>query len=353
MGKPDCYVTLTAVQNTPTQWAEMGYEVGFEQIKLTSERAATPIRSAIRPDAWIEVSETPTHIVIKAGRVTDTVYRIGRTTGVIESMVDNGREMLATPIRPTVWRAPTDNDRKIRVDWANVGFDRAVVKCYGCRVTAVDEVSATVTAELSLGAAPHRSFLHTDVTYTVYAEGGVKLDFDVRVADHVPHLPRFGVEFLMPAENELIRYYGRGPVESYRDKRHASHQGLFSTTVSDHFEHYVRPQENMAHTDTRWMTVASHAGHGLLCVSAGQDFSFNCSHFTPAMLTTTAHDYELVPLRETCVNLDMTQAGIGSNSCGPVLHPRWRLDDKSFGFAVRIMPALVNGVDPFAEADLV
>jgi beta-galactosidase len=349
----DAYVTLTAVQNTPTRWAEMGYEVGFEQIKLTSERVTSPIQAAIRPDAWVETYQTPTHIVITAGRATETEYRIGRTTGLIESIVDNGREMLATPICPTVWRAPTDNDRNIRNAWQAAGFDRAVVKCYNCDLTAVDDVSATVTAELSLGAAPYRPFLHTTVTYTVYAEGGVKLDFDVRVAESAPHLPRFGVEFLMPAENELIRYYGRGPVESYRDKRHASRQGLFRTTVSEHFEHYVRPQENMAHADTRWMTVASHAGHGLLCVSAGNDFSFNCSHFTPAMLTATAHDYELVPLRETCVNLDMTQAGIGSNSCGPELHPRWRLDAKVFGFTVRIMPALVNGVDPFAEADRV
>jgi len=350
-GKPDGYVTVTAVQNTPTRWAEMGYEVGFEQIKLTSERVTSPIRDAIRPDAWVQTYQTPTHIVITAGRATETAYRIDRTTGLIESIVDNGREMLATPIRPTVWRAPTDNDRNIRNAWQAAGFDRAVVKCYNCELTAVDDVSATVTAELSLGAAPYRPFLRATVTYTVYAEGGVKLDFDVRVAENAPHLPRFGVEFLMPAENELIRYYGRGPVESYRDKRHASRQGIFRTTVSEHFEHYVRPQENMAHADTRWVTVASHAGHGLLCVSAGNDFSFNCAHFTPAMLTATAHDFELVPIRETCVNLDMAQGGIGSNSCGPELHPRWRLDDKEFSFSVRIVPALVNGVDPFAEAD--
>ena len=153
----------------------------------------------------------------------------------------------------------------------------------------------------------------------------------------------------MPEEHEALRYYGRGPVESYRDKRYASRQGVFETAVSSHFEPYVRPQENMAHTDTRWMLVSSVAGQGLLAVTTGEDFSFNCSHFTPEILTKTPHDYELIPLKETCVNLDKLQSGIGSNSCGPALNPRWRLSEKEFDFSVRLMPVFAHAVDPFEE----
>ena len=177
------------------------------------------------------------------------------------------------------------------------------------------------------------------------------LSYRAKVADNAPFLPRFGVEFLMPEENESLRYFGRGPVESYRDKRHASRQGLFETTVTDHFEHYVRPQENCAHADTRWMLVSSVAGQGLLAVTTGKDFSFNCSHFTPAQLTDTAHDYELVPMKETCVNLDMIQSGIGSNSCGPGLYPHWQLSEKEFDFSIRLMPVFAHAVDPFEETE--
>jgi len=184
----------------------------------------------------------------------------------------------------------------------------------------------------------------------VYAEGGIKLEYDVDVLDkNAPFLPRFGVEFLMPEGNENLSYYGRGPVESYRDKRHASKQGVYKIKVSDHFEHYVKPQENMAHADTRFMSVAGLEGHGLMAVTAGEDFSFNCAHFTPMQLTNTAHDYELVPIKETCVNLDMIQSGIGSNSCGPELHARWRLSEKQFSFSIRLMPTRINDTDGFAE----
>ena len=138
---------------------------------------------------------------------------------------------------------------------------------------------------------------------------------------------------------------------AYIDKRLASRQGLFETTVTDHFEHYVRPQENCAHADTRWMLVSSIAGQGLLAVTTGKDFSFNCSHFTPKQLTDTAHDYELTPMKETCVNLDMIQSGIGSNSCGPALYPHWRLSEKEFDFSVRLMPVFAHAVDPFEEIE--
>ena len=347
LAEGDYYLTITATQNAPTPWADAGYEVGFEQIKLEAPALAVALTDTISPYAEIAYTDTPETVTVTTA---SSVYVIDKHTGLLSSICDDGQEMLAAPVRPTIWRAPTDNDRNVRHAWQNAGYHRMSIKCHDAAVTAADAASVTVTAHLSMGAALLRPLIRLTVTYTVYAEGGVKLDYDANVLDqHAPFLPRFGVEFLMPEGNESLTYYGRGPVESYRDKRHASKQGIYKTKVSDHFEHYVRPQENMAHTDTRFMTVAGLEGHGLMAVMVGEDFSFNCAHFTPMQLTNIAHDYELVPMKETCVNLDMLQSGIGSNSCGPGLHPRWQLSEKQFHFAIRLMPVRVNDVDGFAE----
>ena len=343
----DRYITVTAYRNAATPWGGVGFEVGFEQMAIPAERPApVPMAETMSPYASISYTATSDTVTVETNATT---YVVDRYHGLITSVTDNGHELLASPVRPTVWRAPTDNDRNIRHHWQNRGYYGATVKCYACDVTASDATSVTVTAKLSLGSAVQRPFMHLDAVYTFYAEGGVTLSYHAKVADGAPFLPRFGVEFLMPEENETLRYFGRGPVESYRDKRHASRQGLFETTVSEHFEHYVRPQENMAHADTRWMMVSSVAGQGLLAVTTGKDFSFNCSHFTPKQLTETAHDYELVPMKETCVNLDMIQSGIGSNSCGPGLHPRWQLSEREFDFSIRLMPVFAHAVDPFEE----
>ena len=153
----------------------------------------------------------------------------------------------------------------------------------------------------------------------------------------------------MPEENERLRYFGRGEVESYVDKCQASRKGVFETMVGDHFEHYVRPQENMAHTETDWVMVSNLSGHGLYAFSTGNSFSFNCSHFTAKDLTDTAHDYELVPRKETVVNIDYRHAGIGSASCGPTLKEELQLRDKEINFSFRLTPAFVNDTDPFEE----
>ena len=46
----------------------------------------------------------------------------------------------------------------------------------------------------------------------------------------------------MPEGAEQMRYFGYGPHESYADKRLASRLGLFSSTVKDNYQPYVRPQ---------------------------------------------------------------------------------------------------------------
>ena len=108
----------------------------------------------------------------------------------------------------------------------------------------------------------------------------------------------------------------------------------------------------VAHADTLWMEVASEAGQGLLVTRAQQttEFSFNCAHFTAKQLTETPHDFELVPMDETVVNVDFMQSGIGSNSCGPELDPAYRLTDTAISFAYRLLPVRTGDVCPFEKA---
>ena len=209
--------------------------------------------------------------------------------------------------------------------------------------------AACVEAKLSLGGDCKAPVLYMTVQYRFARGKGIEIATDVKRAHDTPFLPRFGFVFQMPAEHENLSYFGRGPVESYRDKRHASRIGMFSTTVTEHFEPYVRPQENMAHTDTRWVKVGNEAGQGLMILNAEGTpfFSFNCSHFTAEQLTATRHDYELKPLAETVVHVDHEQSGIGSASCGPNLPVDKQLAAREFSFSFRLLPVFVNDVCPF------
>ena len=155
----------------------------------------------------------------------------------------------------------------------------------------------------------------------------------------------------MPSEFEKLKYFGYGPTESYEDKHHATKMGQFCSTVTDHFEHYIKPQENMAHRGTKWVAVYHSSGYGLLATNTEyqHSFSFNCSHFLPKQLANTAHDYELIPLKDTVLNLDARQSGIGSNSCGPELDAAYRMEDVKQYFEIRLLPVSNCDVNPYEK----
>ncbi len=341
----DVTVNFSVRQLHATPWAEAGYEVASEQFELPA--AARPKKTTIPSTSTLTTETTDDEFIISTA---STEYRVSRYSGLITSLIDEGKQMLDSPIVPTIFRAPTDNDRRIKRDWHANKFDIAKTKCYSISLAEADDKSATIEASLSLGGVILQPILFMDVKYTFTNAGDVILTFDVtKRKDLRPTLPRFGVEFKMPEGNEKIEYFGRGPGESYVDERNSSRLGRFSSSVHDHFEHYIKPQENMAHVDTRWVAITNDVRHGLLCLCVDAPISFNCSHFTPKQISETAHDYELVPLKQTVVNLDYKHTGIGSHSCGPELLDQFKFSETEFTYRVRILPVHFNDVDPFAE----
>lgn len=335
-------LTVRGYYRADTPFSSAGDEVGVDQMtwEITGTRA--PAKERILAVRQTEKSIT---VTLPRGEVC-----IDRGLGCIVGIQRDGVTLLSSPVLPTVWRAPTDNDRNIRREWESAGYSHAGTECYGCRIVREEQNVVVVESEISLGIPALRPILRAMVQYRLEGNGSVTMSWKVRVREGQPPLPRFGVEFRMPEGMESLHYYGRGPRESYRDKRCASWEGEFASTVTEHFEHYIRPQENMAHTDTVWMRVEHAGGGGLAAVRCGDRFSFNCSHYTPQMLTQTPHDSELWPLSETVVNLDVCQAGIGSNSCGPVLREDLQMRETEFDFRIRLLPFSGGEVDFYRES---
>ena len=88
------------------------------------------------------------------------------------------------------------------------------------------------------------------------------------------------------------------------------------------------------------------SGEGSAIKAYGEEtFSFNASVFTQEELTEKKHNFELVPCRNTVLNLDFRQNGIGSNSCGPRLREQYRLSEEAFTFTLHLKPEQVKAED--------
>lgn len=303
-----------------------GYERAFTQLTLPSQRAAVTVG-----EPFTAFREDERYIYAEAA---GTAYRFNRLYGHFDSIVKNGREQLAAPIRLTVYRAPTDNDRHVRTTWDcfrfgnNMGignFDALCSKVYEVTV----EGNRIVTKGSLAGLSRKPFFRYTQVleffddgTVAMTVEGDKKKELEA-------FFPRFGYEIKSPVKNQGFTYFGMGPYECYSDMNCHVHKGLFHSTPDEEYVPYVCPQEHGNHYGTTYLAL----DNGLCFMTDGQ-FECNVSRYDTAALAAALHTDELVENGLTNIRVDYRVSGIGSNSCGPSLPEAYRVNESHIAFSV-------------------
>ena len=335
--KGRCYLKVNYALKHATELLPAGFALGFDEIKLNNsdernQKALSIWKTKEATEASIRVEEGNRYLTISAANFS---YQYDKFTGMFSKMTFEGKQLLDKPMDLNIWRAPTDNDRKLKLHWMAARYDRAVTRAYRTHYVAADS-EVRIHSDVSISALSIQRFMDIEADWTVSVNGAVTVNLLVKRNMEFPELPRFGLRLFLPKELENVAYYGLGPMENYVDKRHAAYHSLFTDTVTGLHEDYIRPQENGAHGDCDYVVLESEALR-LTCVTP-EEFSFNASHYTSEELTHKAHNFELEESGSTVLCLDYKQNGIGSNSCGPVLIEKYRLVDETIDFTIRIMP---------------
>ena len=289
--------------------------------ELNVERKAELIRS------WAEIVERSGQYYVKAAGME---YVFDRHYGCFTSIKRDGMELLAGRTQLTAWRAATDNDRKIKKLWglfednrSAENFNRTISKIYDCRT---EQNRIIVTGALSgIGRSP---FLKYTMTAGFFADGSVKIIFNGRLKDELKtFLPRIGFEFTIADEDARFLYFGKGKEENYIDMCRHTKTNWYESRANEEYVPYIMPQEHGNHTGVRCMRLK-----GGLAFEADRDFEINVSQYTSEMLTNASHTDELEKCGNTIVRIDYKVSGIGSNSCGPELIEKYRLNEKEINF---------------------
>lgn len=336
--KEGAYLNVSFSLSEDTPWAGAGYETGFEQFVLIER----PQKLETELSKTLQIAEDKEFITITG---TDFTYRFNKQYGAFESMVYSNKEWLAERAAFSVWRAPTDNDRRIKMTWGsyydnfrdNEGLNLSSMYCYATELKEVTDSKAVLVTQCNISARAKAPIMKFSVTYTVTADGAVLHEVDASVREDAPFLPRFGAEYVLMSGCEDISYYGMGPGENYVDLRAHAHMGWFDTTVSAEHIPYVRPQENANHTKVKRFCVKDAQGKHFT-VRTAEQLECSATHFKAADLELTAHEFELTPRAETVLRIDYKVSGIGSNSCGPNLDKKYELNEKRFAYTFQIKP---------------
>ena len=303
--------------NTP--WAEEGFSLGFDEIDLTGYVAKSmPLASGA-----VEVEEDDDEVIVSG---ESFAYTYSKRSGTFVSMKKAGEEQFVAPMQYNIWRAPTDNDRRIRQKWESAGYHRMIFRPYETRVEKT-ECGAVLTVEMCAAAILMQAAVRFTAVYEIDANGALQAHMDVTRDPDMPHLPRFGVRFFLKKDqNSSWSYYGYGPGGSYQDFRRAQYLGIFKEDYNS-YEPFIKPQENNSHYGTEWIELPT-----LRVDALDAPLSVNASCFSQEQLTKVMHNHELIPEDQLILCVDAKMSGIGSHSCGPELLEKYQILDEQFTF---------------------
>lgn len=325
-------LTLRFALATDTPWAEEGHVLAWDQFVLSAQAADHELGGDTLPDLD-SVIDTEDGIKVACNGL---LVEVGKESGALESLRYDGLNYLTGPIVPNFWRIPTNNDRgngmaeRLGV-WRQASRERRVT---AMNVEELDSHNAQISVEMNLAGINARLIQK----YSIAADGEIVFMCELIPPEDAPDIPRFGVQLALSDEFNHVSWYGRGPHESYWDRKTGAMLALHSARVDELVHPYISPQENGNRSDVRWLRLTRDDGSGLL-VTGEPTINFSVWPYTMADLEEATHDHELPRRNEICLNIDYQQMGVGGDdSWGAPVHPEFTLPAKPYRFQFRIRP---------------
>lgn len=324
------FLKVTASLKNDASWAQKGYVVAWDQYEIPFD-IPKPGQVEISSMPAVTSVETKTDITVNGKNFSVTV---DKKSGDMVSFKTGKAELITKPLTANFWRVPTDNDNgngmpKRQAMWKNVSKSVQQIQVQQLNP---QTIQITVNSDLAVGSNSTWSN-----TYTIYGSGDVVVSATVNAqGEKLEDLPRFGMQMALDDAYDTMKWFGRGPHETYWDRKTSGEISVFSGKVKDLVHNYVRPQENGNRSDVRWATFTDKKGNGLL-VAGLPTFDVSAWPYSMETLEKGRHINELPPDGNITINIDYKQMGVGGdNSWGARPHPEYTLPPKEYSYSFRL-----------------
>ncbi|MBN1481425.1 DUF4981 domain-containing protein [candidate division KSB1 bacterium] len=334
----------------PSWWAEKGYEVAFAEMEFYQ----VPPRK-LNLDAC-----APVYVVEQEKKITISGYEFDYTfdkrAGGFSRLKKGAVELVDMVPTFNVWRTPIMNEwsewgvKEVEA-WYDLGLDTLNFRLLS--VTAfnnyANEAKIVVKAISESVLHPVASFVH-DYTYLVNGCGDIILQHEVTCRleppgypnRDIPWLAKLGLQFRLPQDVQHISWYGRGPWETYPDRKTAAKMGLFSKKLDEINMPYIIPQDFDNRTDVKWAFLSRENREGLLIVA---DETMNVSIDPYENLDHAWYPFQLRRAPRATLNVDHKVTGVGGT---PVqVQASYRTYPDKYFYRLRLRP--VSAQDNVAE----
>ena len=318
-------------------WADSGYQIAWEQLHVP---ALTYYIEQPKISGEVSTIENDKEILISGENFK---YVINKKTGEFSSINYNETEYLESGPVFNVWRAPIAND----IDaWGSYmftkekmtpGFGRSIdnqLRTLGLRdlVSQVDEIevinrsdskvairikafsNSSLPANYRISKNTNSSAFERNEIWTILADGTIELEQEIIPHGQMPDmLQKIGLQFQLPKAFSNVEWLGRGPFETYPDRKTGAKVGLYNSTADEMFVPYIMPQDYGNRTDTRWLKVQNDDGKGLM-IKGGKQFNFSLHKYSTDNLSRAVYSYQLKESPNTILNVDYEVSGVGGTA---------------------------------------
>jgi beta-galactosidase len=179
--------------------------------------------------------------------------------------------------------------------------------------------------------------------YYVYGNGVIKVAQIINISDTTQsEIPRIGMRLSLPSSFNKVEWFGRGPHESYWDRKSSAAVGHYSGSVWEQSFAYVRPQETGNKTDVHWMALTN-GKQGLMAKGiptfdgSVHQYPYSDLDYIPA--SQRHGKIDLMKKNHTDWLIDYKQMGVGGdNSWGARPHDKYTLYPGEYSYSFMLIP---------------
>ncbi|MCI2416886.1 DUF4981 domain-containing protein [Saccharopolyspora sp. K220] len=339
-GETERFLVLEAALKAAAPSIPAGHVVATEQLRAGGTEPPPPPVDPPPPAANPTFEQTDAAITVRGAEFT---YTFDRRAGTLSSLNAGGVERLVGGPQLDVFRAPTGNEWsqwsgiEPEAQFRAVGLDRLRTTTRSVQVDqpAPEQVRVVIDTDSAAADVADNGFT-SRWTYTIDGAGRIKLDHRAEAYGEqlrsLPWLPKIGFSLRVPESFASLDWYGRGPGESYPDRKNSAHLGRWSGPVDAQWFDFLPPQDNGVKTETSW--AALHGEDGGLLVS-GDAFNVAVNRYS----NTERTDFSWQLRRDGFVNLHVSAAVTGLGDTPVPVQQQYRVrPDQPHSYSVLLQP---------------
>lgn len=327
-----------------SRWAPAGYEITFEEFRLPFDNNSQAcLKDEVTGSLTIAESEANFRISAK-----DISYVFDKKTATLKQVTYKGAGFLSAGPQLNVSRPPIVNEisdwtRAEYKEWYEWGLDSLIHEVEYIYQNKPSASEFNIKTRIHSYSFKDRTIQFiSDFGYTFLGTGDLVIDHNVscsiefparRAKDDIHWIQKVGLQMDLVPGMKTLMWYGKGPFETYPDRKTGAKTAIYSEPVEEIIMPYNIPQDFGNHSDVRWAAMINNQGTGLAFIS---DEMMNVSINPYSNLESAWYPYQLKRKDNITLNIDHKVSGVGGTPI--TVRHAYRTYPTEYHYRVRVRP---------------